>query len=69
MFTKRLHILAAAGLFKYVLPFSEYEPQKGQVKALKMLYNLCNLKNVKNSHDGVLLLVKFQAKAKSNTPS
>ena len=35
-------------------------------------YHLCNLKNVKNAHGGVLLLVKSQAKAcnfnKSNTP-
>ena len=35
-------------------------------------YHLCNLKNVKNTHGGVLLLVKSQAKAcnfnKSNTP-
>ena len=35
-------------------------------------YHLYNLKNVKNTHGGVLLLVKLQAKAcnftKSNTP-
>ena len=30
-------------------------------------YHLYNLKNVKNTHGGVLLLVKLQAK--SNTPS
>ena len=36
-------------------------------------YDLYNLKNVKNSHGGVLLLVKLQTEAsnltKSNTPS
>ena len=36
-------------------------------------YFLYNFKNVKNTHEGVLLLVKLQAKAcnftKSNTPS
>ena len=35
-------------------------------------YHLCNLKNVKNIHGGVLILVKFQAEAcnftKSNSP-
>ena len=35
-------------------------------------YHLCSLKNVKNTHGGVLLLVKLQAEAwnftKSNTP-
>ena len=35
-------------------------------------YHLYNLKNVKDSHGGVLLLVKFQSEAfnltKSNTP-
>ena len=36
-----------------------------------ILYYLCNLKNMKNKHGGVLLLVKFQALSwnftKSNT--
>ena len=36
-------------------------------------YHLCNLRNVKNTHEGVLLLVKLQDSAcnftKSNTPS
>ena len=37
-----------------------------------ILYHLYNLKNVKNNHGGVLLLVKLQAEAsnfiKSSTP-
>ena len=37
-----------------------------------ILYYLYNLKNIKNTHGGMLLLVKLQAKAcnvtKSNTP-
>ena len=32
-------------------------------------YHLSNLKNVKNAHGGVLILVKLQAEAKINTPS
>ena len=36
-------------------------------------YHLCNFKNVKNTHEGVLVLVKLQALAcnftKINTPS
>ena len=39
---------------------------------LRDMYHLYNLKNVKNTHGGVLLLIKFQALAckftKSNTP-
>ena len=31
-------------------------------------YHLYNLKNVKNNHGGVLLLVKLQSFTKSNTP-
>ena len=31
--------------------------------ALRDLYHLCNFKNVKNTHKGVLILVKLQAEA------
>ena len=37
--------------------------------ALRDLYHLYNLKNVKNTHGGVLLLVKFQTKAQNFTKS
>ena len=48
------------------MSFSEYEYT---VVRCAIWYHLYNLKNVKNSHGRVLLLVKLQALAtKSNTP-
>ena len=53
-------------IFRMTLSCNEYET------FCSVLNHLCNLKNVKNTHGGVLFLVKLQAKAcnvtKSKTP-
>ena len=54
----------------FVLPWYDFNSLFAMLCAF--WYHLCNLKNVKNSHGGMLLIVKLEAEAcnfsKSNTP-
>ena len=51
-------------IFKYILLILSHlvmKPGKEYETLCTIWYHFCNLKNLKNTHGGVLLLVKFQA--------